>query len=357
MEKRLVKFNIDMKKLLLLPLLFFSLVVAGQADKSIGSTTSHTTVPSGAKIVIENAGNFERVDASGVGTGTGSSGYTSRTYSSVLTFDVKWTSSKVLTAPITLSLASTGNVEGIEGQLIVDGDGSSTVTFGTGFQSGNKVPFDPTLRNRIYFQYSAGEVVYNIVQYAIPGGGGGGGGGGPTILAQDFFTASNTTDIAGRVTPTGSKTWVHTLGTGTVGIVSNAAQLTSSPSTANEMYFFNTGKNAMDVTWTSGTPGASFVFMALDGSNYFFVTPSLGLAVVVGGSATVLHANGSSISSGDQVRAEVVDGSSYTINVYKGSTLQYSVTRAKTGITSSWSNAGFSLYQDASTAINDITVY
>ncbi len=172
-------------------------------------------------------------------------------------------------------------------------------------------------------------------------------------LIQDRFNSANVTNIAGRNTPIGNKTWLHDFGSGTVGIVTNEVTVTSSILASNEYYVLDAGKRNIDVTFTIGsTIGDLTLYVCYtDTDNYISYITSLGAILIreAANNNIIFNPNIASIS-GDIIRIIVT---TTTITTFKNSVQTYTGT---TGGNLLGQKAGFSFYQtDAS--LNDITIY
>lgn len=87
----------------------------------------------------------------------------------LLTFDnPKVYQSAVVTGNISLSRALSGNIPGIEIEIILDFDGVSSFAFPANWVNANGQTIDNTKRNRIILRYSSLEVSYSIIKSAIP---------------------------------------------------------------------------------------------------------------------------------------------------------------------------------------------
>ena len=171
------------------------------------------------------------------------------------------------------------------------------------------------------------------------------------VDSSDDFNSSDITDIVGRLTPIGSKTWLHTSGVGNVGIVNNEAKLTSSSITANEIYLFDAGIRNVDKTFTIGTMGSGLTFYVAyqDADNYISVFAHLRAVLIrTAGVNTILVNEGISSVSGDSFRVILTDT---TITVNRNGGLLYTGT-AGVGIIGT--KIGFNIYQDGVSTINSI---
>ena len=174
-------------------------------------------------------------------------------------------------------------------------------------------------------------------------------------LAEDNFNSANVTDIAGRLTPIGNKVWIHESGTGTVGIVNNEAKLTSSSTTADEIYTIDCGVRNVDVTFKIGAIGTDFklVFAYANTENFLAILTTIGAVFQRSASVNQMLFNPNvSFVSGDIIRVLLT---STTITVYRNSnpTPYYN---ASVGSGVLGTKVGIGLYQDGISTLNDLIV-
>jgi hypothetical protein len=170
---------------------------------------------------------------------------------------------------------------------------------------------------------------------------------------SETFNAADTADMAGRTLSGGSGTWVAVAAnTGTIGIASNAAQLTSSSSTIAK-YYVETGARDGEFIYTIGTASSSmYALLAYeDESNFIQVNLSTcAIQVIENGSGTTLYGGDGSSLSGDQVRV-VITGT--TIHVYRNA-VDMNTNSAPATITGT--KHGIYFYQDATGSIDNLTM-
>ena len=174
-------------------------------------------------------------------------------------------------------------------------------------------------------------------------------------LAEDNFNSANVTDIAGRLTPIGNKIWVHESGIGTVGIVANEIKLTSSSTTADEIYTIDCGVRNVDVTFKIGAIGTDFKLVFAYGNNENFLAILTTIGAVFQRSSSInqmLFNPNVSFVSGDSIRVLLTDT---TVTVYRNSnpTPYYN---ASVGSSVIGTKVGIGLYQDGISTLNDLIV-
>lgn len=176
-----------------------------------------------------------------------------------------------------------------------------------------------------------------------------------SFIAQDQFTAANTTDIAGRTTPIGGFAWSRVDGTGTFGIVSNKLKLTSNGASTDAIYVFDPAirnrKLKVTIGATFTNPGQSGIFVAFqDTNNYILITTACSLVIRATGSSGTVFTGSTNWVIGDVI--EVTLGANSIILVRNGVEL----TSYTGGSTISASKVGFQLYQEPTTSFDDITI-
>ena len=336
-----------MKKILFILVLFSSLCNA-QVNKKMFSGYSQVTAP-GANTKIRvfdpTAGDGWIYNSQITGTGT-SAGTTVRTFSSTVTFDVNFQSTTTQTGNISLALASSGNVEGVQGLIIVDGNSANTLSFPSTWINATGNTFDSTKRNRIRLAYNGGQVEYSISKSAIVGGGGG-----PSYALFDNFNRTN--GSLGNLGTPSSTTWMPQVGT--FSIASNKAGSADPNSGAgtSTSVFANAGSGhangylEADVTFPplGSTTNTTLIFRAGSANNYMFVsiyhdnlstgTFTLGLFQKAGGDSYNLSpgANSVSVTGGPGSTNTIrVTFSGTTINIKRNGTDVFTTTTSTTGL-------------------------
>ena len=174
-------------------------------------------------------------------------------------------------------------------------------------------------------------------------------------LASDDFNSVNVIDLAGRLTPIGNKIWVHESGTGTVGIVTNEAKLTSSPTTADEIYTIDCGVRNVDVTFKIGSIATDFKLLFAYGNteNFLAILTTIGAVFQrSGGINTMLFNPNVSFVSGDIIRVLITNT---TVTIYRNSNpTPYYNASVGSGVVGT--KVGFALYQDGVSTLNEIIV-
>ncbi len=106
-------------------------------------------------------------DADWITVTTGGTGYTSRTFDEILTFDVPFKMVTTQTADIAFLLGSSPAAD-VDARVTVTGDGTHSCTFPSDWVNANGQLFDNTFKNIIYLEYDGVEVLYSIVKVATP---------------------------------------------------------------------------------------------------------------------------------------------------------------------------------------------
>lgn len=131
---------------------------------------------------------------------------------------------------------------------------------------------------------------------------------------EDSFTSANTADIAGR-TPAIGGNWAKGIGAGTIGILSNEANCSSS----NTLYVSEIGGTGdIDISITVGTVGVSYASAIIaswvNSSNYISVPIDGEVEQTVGGVYSLLQGTTGASIAGDVYRVTIAGT---TLKVYR----------------------------------------
>lgn len=175
------------------------------------------------------------------------------------------------------------------------------------------------------------------------------------VSVSDNFQSANVTNINGRATVTGGKTWTAASGnTGTAGIASNVAKLTSASTTQAKAYI-EMNQHNVDVRATLGSGTNANVYLLLaytDESNYIQVSLVSGAAhQIVAGTATQLYAGSGTTTAGNYMRAVLTTTG---ITLYRGTT---QLATATTDASLTGTKHGIYFYQNTATTVSNFEIY